>query len=132
MTAYSGHCFCGHVRFAVAGPPLYACFCHCESCRRAAGAAYVPWAVFDKRGFAITSGELAALHSAPGVTRGYCRECGTSLTYESAARAGQVDITITSFDEPSQFSPQSHVWVEDKLPWVVISDGLPQYAKTAG
>ena len=27
-----------------------------------------------------------------------------------------------------RFAPQMHVWVGDKLPWVSISDGLPQFA----
>ena len=106
---------------------MYACFCHCESCQRAAGAAYVPWATFEKSTFGVTSGEMAEHHSSPGVTRGFCHDCGTSLTYEHEDRAGQIDVTLTSFDDPSGFSPQSHIWVEDKQPWVRIDDGLPQY-----
>jgi hypothetical protein len=33
-------------------------------------------------------------------------------------------------DDPRGFKPQAHIWVEDKLPWMVIGDGLPQYQKT--
>jgi len=52
------------------------------------------------------------------------------LTYEHEDREGQVDVTLTSFDDPSGFSPSAHIWVEDKLPWVTIDDGLPQYPQT--
>ena len=128
---YTGHCFCGRVKFEVAGPAKYACFCHCESCQRAAGGAYVPWATFEKSTFVVTAGEIAQHHSSPGVTRGLCRECGTSLTYEHEDRVGQIDVTLTSFDDPSEFSPQAHIWVEDKAPWVIIGDDLPQFQRKA-
>jgi len=130
--SYKGRCFCGDVKFTVAGPEKYACFCHCESCRRAAGGSSVPWATFAREDFIVTGGEMAAHHSAPGVTRGLCTICGTSLTYENESRPGQIDVTLTSFEDPSMFTPRSHIWVEDKLPWVVIDDGLPQHDKNAG
>lgn len=126
----TGACFCGAIRFEVAGPILYCCFCHCESCRKASGGAYVPWATFDKTGLTITSGDLALHRSSPQAIRGHCAQCGTSLTYENERRAGEIDITPTSFDDLSRFTPAAHIWVEDKLPWVTIDDGLPQYAKT--
>jgi len=124
---YTGRCFCGNVKFQVTGPEKFACFCHCESCRRAAGGVYVPWATFAKDTFVITLGNMTQYHSAPGVTRGLCSTCGTSLTYEHEDRSGQIDVTLTSFDDPSRISPLAHIWVEDKLPWVTIDDGLPQY-----
>lgn len=125
----SGHCFCGDVVFEVTGPAKSACFCHCESCRRATGGVYVPWATFAKDTFIITSGRMLEHRSAPKVTRGLCSKCGTSLTYEHEDRAGQIDVTLTSFDDPSALSPSAHIWVEDKLPWVTIDDDLPQYSQ---
>lgn len=129
---HTGGCFCGQLRFRVAGPELYACFCHCHSCQKAAGAACVPWATFDRNTFVVVSGELCLYQSSPEVTRGHCSRCGTTLSYEHQRRRGQIDITITSFDDPSVFVPRSHIWVEDKAPWMTIADGLPQFSKTAG
>ncbi|MDH3531587.1 MAG: GFA family protein [Gammaproteobacteria bacterium] len=126
----TGGCFCGDIRFEAAGPIRFCCFCHCESCRRAAGSAFVAWATFDKSSFNVISGQMTLHHSTPGVTRGHCSQCGTSLSYEHADRFGEIDITATSFDDPSPFAPAAHIWVEDKLPWVSIDDGLPQYAQT--
>lgn len=132
MSVLHGHCFCGDVAFEVKGTPSYACFCHCESCQRAAGGVYVPWATFDRRDFTVTAGTMALHNSSPGVTRGLCTTCGTSLTYENSAREGEIDITLTSFDDPLPFEPQAHIWVEDKQPWVTIADDLPQYQRNAG
>ena len=132
MSVLRGRCFCGEVAFEVKGPPSYSCFCHCESCQRAAGGVYVPWATFDRSHFTVTSGKMALHLSSPGVTRGLCSTCGTSLTYENNTREGEIDITLTSFDDPSVFAPQAHIWVEDKQPWVRIADNLPQHQRNAG
>jgi hypothetical protein len=128
---YTGHCFCGEVQFKVTGPDMYACHCHCESCRRAAGAPFVTWATFARDKLAITSGTIVEHHSTPEVTRGHCGACGTSLTYEHADRAGQIDITLTSLDDASQIEPRAHIWIQDKVPWLCIDDDLPQYQTTA-
>ena len=126
-TTYTGGCFCGAIRFDVSGAIKSCCFCHCESCRRASGGAYVPWVTFDKAQFAVTQGELALHSSSPGATRGHCPACGTSLTYEHAERPNDVDIAVVAFDDPDRFSPVSHIWMEDNLKWVAVNDGLPQH-----
>lgn len=43
-------------------------------------------------------------------------------------RAGEIDVTLASLDEAASLAPQVHVWVGEKLPWVVAADGLPQFA----
>ena len=125
--SYTGGCFCGAIRFTVAGAIRSCCFCHCESCRRASGGAYVPWATFDKAKFMLEAGELTLYASSAEATRGHCGRCGTSLTYEHSKRPDDVDIALATFDEPGRFSPDSHIWIEDKLPWITINDGLPQH-----
>jgi hypothetical protein len=79
--------------------------------------------------FVVTAGEMLQHRSSPQATRGLCSACGTSITYEHSDRQGQIDVSLTSFDDPSSFAPSAHIWVEDKLPWVSIDDGLPQYAQ---
>ena len=128
---FVGGCFCGAVRIGAAGPVRSCCICHCESCRKASGGAFVAWATFDKTSFRITAGELALHASSPEATRGHCAICGTSLTYEHLKRPNEVDISLAGFDDPDRFSPTSHIWIEDKLPWVIVSDGLPQHRSWA-
>jgi hypothetical protein len=125
---YSGGCLCGAVRYQVAGAVSNLCYCHCDTCRRAAGAVMVPWGTFARGSFRVTRGSLAEFRSSPRVTRGFCARCGTSLTYHNEARAAEIDVTLASLDQAAQFAPQMHVWVADKLPWVAIGDTAPQYA----
>ena len=87
----------------------------------------MPWATFEAAAVQITCGELALCASSAEVTRGHCARCGTALTYAHAKRPDEVDIAVVAFDDPAVFSPTCHIWVDDKLPWVSIDDGLPQH-----
>jgi len=122
-----GGCLCGAVRFAVAGEATNPCYCHCTSCRRASGAPFVAWATFPRRGFRLAQGTLAAVRSSPQVTRGFCSACGTSMTYAHDARPEEVDVALAALDEASAVAPEYHIWVADKLSWLTLGDGLPQY-----
>lgn len=124
---YSGRCFCGTVRFTVTEPIRYRCYCHCESCRRAIGATPVAWGTVNASDFRILSGEVSVHRSSSQVERGFCSVCGTSLTYRHERRPGDVDFTLGSLDDATRFDPQMHIWVGDKLPWVHIDDGRPQF-----
>jgi hypothetical protein len=127
---YLGGCLCGGVRYQLSGPVSNLCFCHCASCRRASGAPMVPWGTFVRENFRLTRGSLAEYRSSPAVTRGFCAACGTSLTYRHDDRARDIDVTLATLDDPTLLAPQVHIWVGDKLPWVSINDGRPQF--TAG
>ena len=85
------------------------------------------------RSFPHPEGPDYALHrSSPPVERGFCAACGTALTYRHAERPGDIDVTLTRLDEPGRFEPECHIWVEDRLPWMRIGDGRPQYARWRG
>ncbi len=89
----------------------------------------VAWGTFKAADFQVTHGDLKEATTSPGVTRGYCGHCGTSLTYQHVRRENEIDVTLASFDDAAELRPTVHIWVEDKLPWVQITDGLPQYPK---
>jgi len=128
---FSGGCLCGAVRYRASGEPRYLCYCHCESCRRAAGAASVPWATFLRGRFELSGAALTQYRSSAQVLRGFCSTCGSSLTYRNEARPQEIDVILASLDEPALLVPVMHVWVAEKLPWVHIEDGLPQHAAGA-
>jgi hypothetical protein len=89
----------------------------------------VPWGTFAADNFSIVQGRLAEYRSSPTVTRGFCADCGTSLTYRREDRGAEIDVTLSSLDDPDALVPQMHIWVEDKPSWVIIADGRPQFAR---
>jgi hypothetical protein len=52
------------------------------------------------------------------------------LFFEDTTDSETVDVTIASLDDPSSFAPQKGIWLEDKLPWVVIDESIPSFPKT--
>lgn len=123
---HEGGCLCGNTRYRVDGKPFNVCYCHCRSCRRASGGAFVPWMSVGKKDFQFQGTDPVKHNSSDGIMRTFCGRCGTSLTYEQIA-ADSIDIAVTTLDDPGTLTPTCHIWVSDKLPWINISDGLPQY-----
>ena len=66
------------------------------------------------------------------MTRGSCRECGSSITYENEIRPGDIDISLNCLDDPTAPVLRAHIWTEDKQPWMHIGDNLPVYPKNIG
>jgi len=124
-----GGCFCGAVRYRASQAPDASMICHCRSCRRLAGAPAVGWVTFEARAVALT-GEPGEFSSSAPVRRGFCRSCGTQLTYRHAARPDELDIATRTLDAPEAFPPTHHSWLSDDLPWVRFGDGLPTYLES--
>jgi hypothetical protein len=127
---FTGRCLCGAVRYQCGAPVIPPCFCHCESCRRAAGAHVVAWATVPRESFRVLSGSLRAWASSLPVIRQYCTECGSQITYANSSAPETIDITIATLDEPEAMPPADHVWMEDAASWDRPQDGLPQFARS--
>ena len=121
-----GGCLCGAVRFEAAGEPYDVTHCHCVDCRRSSGAPFVTWASFRRSEFRF-AGEEARGFLWAGGWRSFCPRCGTLLTFLAGPEAGEIDVTVGSFDHPEAVTPEDHTWVEDRLPWIPLADGLPAY-----
>ena len=119
MTPILGGCYCGGMRYRATAAPIHEVLCHCEDCRRCAGAQSVAWVTFPMAAFEWTGGEPARFRSSPPVERTFCARCGTSLTYTHEERAGEIDVTTGSLDDPDAFPPTKDVFAEQKLSWVL-------------
>ena len=122
-----GGCLCGYIRYRIQATAKDETHCHCTLCRRATGAPFVSWATFpkDKVQFNRTP---KTYRSSPIATRGFCPNCGTQLTFQNDDYPEELDMTIASFDHPDDLSPKDHLWTENKINWIHLDDGLPNYA----
>lgn len=124
---HEGGCLCGAVRYRATAAPHATTLCHCRSCRISAGAPSQAWVIFREQDLAIVQGELAVHESSPGVERGFCPWCGTSLTYRRANRPGLFDVTTASLDDPDAFPPDKEIWNSERLSWMAANPDLPQF-----
>ncbi|HTS22463.1 MAG TPA: GFA family protein [Casimicrobiaceae bacterium] len=104
--------------------------CHCQTCRRLAGAPVVAWVTFASAQFDLVQGRPSEFHSSAPVRRTFCTGCGTPLTYEHADGPGFVDITTCSLDDPNLFPPTHHSWLSHDLGWLHFGDGLPTFQRS--
>jgi hypothetical protein len=124
---FEGGCFCGGLRYRVAGPARDICHCHCADCRRSSGAAFVTWASFDLVRFAFVKGTPGE-YRYDGRLRTFCRDCGTSIGFWEEGQS-EFDVTLASLDHPELLTPADHIWTEDQLPWIKLTDGLPRHTR---
>lgn len=130
----TGGCCCGAIRYELGGDagasPYHLTTCHCPTCRKVCGAANVAWLSVVPASLRITKGAPASFHSSPTVTRTFCGNCGTQLTYQNSDLAGDIDVTICSLDDPEPFAPQDHTFAAYRLSWDLSADGKPAYQRT--
>lgn len=133
MEKLNGGCYCGAVRYQIKEPPVWAAHCHCRSCQLALGGAYMTWAKVAAGNFGLTRGKIKTIQKTPGVTRGFCGDCGTTLTYSAAGEVDGQDwsddawFAAVTLDDPSIVEPRSNVFVRHRQPWVTSADALPTF-----
>jgi hypothetical protein len=119
--AYEGGCLCGRVRFTVAGRPKWTAWCHCASCRRHTGAPVSAFAGYERDQVRFQA-EPSKYASSPGVLRGFCPTCGSTMTYEGERWPTEVHFHVGVLDEPQAFAPQGEAFPDERLPWLHIAD----------
>ena len=124
-----GGCLCGAVRFKCEGEPVNVRICHCRNCQKAMGSPFFARALFEQSALTV-EGETARYPSSDQLDRVFCRTCGTRLFAwrKVGTRAG---VAIAAFDDRNALAPTAHIWVSEKMDWVRLDDGLPQYPETA-
>lgn len=81
----TGGCLCGAVRFKIVFPTDFLAHCHCESCRRSHGAAFVSWTSVPLERFEYLDGEdvVRWYRSSECIRWGFCPRCGSSFLYRA-------------------------------------------------
>ena len=122
--AITGGCQCGKVRYALSETPR-STVCHCRMCQRAVGNLFAALAQVPKAALTWTQGEPALYASSNIAHRGYCRDCGTPLTFGDD-ESEKIEVTTGSLDHPERFPMTEHFGVESRQPWVHLNEGLPE------
>jgi hypothetical protein len=122
---YEGGCLCGQVRWAARAEPINVRLCHCRNCQRATGGPYFARALFED-GDVERAGETTRWASSGRLHRLSCARCGTPV-FAEPQDGPWIAVALTTLDDPGVLAPGSHIWVREKLAWVRIDDGLPQF-----
>jgi hypothetical protein len=120
----TGGCQCGAVRYALLQQPDNPHICHCRMCQKAFGSFFAPLTGVPLDKFEITRGTMAIFKSSDLVERGFCRDCGTPLSFRFID-GDRISVSIGSLDEPEKAAPRNQFGNEARLSWFDKLPGLP-------
>ena len=120
-----GGCQCGLVRYATRVEDDEAYYCHCRMCQKAFGNLFGAFFFALEESVVWEDEEPSYFRSSKIARRGFCRRCGTPLSFEDL-ESGEVHLTVGSLDEPGQLRPVAHYGFESHMVPFFTEDGPPR------
>jgi hypothetical protein len=126
-----GGCACGAVRYRLASPPMFVHCCHCRDCQRQTGSAFVLNALIEADRVELLSGGTEEIKvptaSGDGQKIYRCPSCKIAVwsVYRGADKLNFV--RIGTLDNPAALTPDVHIFIRSKLPWIKLPDGVPTF-----
>ncbi|HRK17619.1 MAG TPA: GFA family protein [Hyphomicrobiaceae bacterium] len=124
MSSITGGCQCGAVRYRLSADPQNAHVCHCRMCQKATGNYFAALARVALSDITWTRGAPSIFRSSELVERGFCRNCGTPLTFRYV-NTDRINITLGSLDDPTAVPPIRQYGVEGRMPFMGEIADLP-------
>lgn len=127
-----GGCACATVRYRLTSLPMFVHCCHCRDCQRQTGSAFVLNALIEADRVVLLSGnpEPVAVPTDSGRPHEIhrCPSCKVAVwsTYGGISKLRFV--RVGTLDDPAALTPDVHIYVRSKLPWVALPEGVPSFA----
>jgi hypothetical protein len=130
-----GSCACGAIKWTSTALPFALNFCHCVSCRKASGVAFQAFMDFETEAVRFDMRNPAAMKHvelSKNAKRGFCSECGSSMTIQYNVDPEEMGICAGSLDVSSikggiralDGIKKKHIFVKDNIGWYDIpNDG---------
>ena len=130
MSALTGGCLCGEVRYEYAAEPLGLMYCHCKDCQRCTGWPFAAVVLIQRDALSIVKGQTKSF-SVTGeeggvVFREFCPNCGSPLFSGLEKSRRFMGLKAGSLDDSSQLKPAMHMWTDSAVKWLAIHDELPR------
>ena len=120
---YIGGCQCGRIRYRAVGPRDRSSVCYCRMCQKASGAPFMAFVRFPAH--QVHWSKLPDTFASSNlVERGFCRDCGTPLSYRQV-RGPNISLTINSLDDPESVRPELRFSAHMEVSWCSSLSSLP-------
>lgn len=128
---WTGGCLCSAVRYAIHNSAREVVDCHCGQCLRFHGhfGAYTSTARGNLE--LLAQETLRWYQSSPGVRRGFCAHCGSSLFWDRAELAS-ISIAAGTLDQPTGLRTVAHIFTEHPADYYEIMDCLEKRPQGLG
>ncbi len=125
-----GGCSCGAVRYRLTSDPLFINCCHCLNCQRQTGSAFVINLLIEADRVELLAGapqpvEVPRDDGSPQLIF-RCPTCQVAVF----SRYGRPEVLFVrggTLDQPSEITPDAHIFTRSKLPWITLPDSAPAF-----
>jgi hypothetical protein len=128
--AREGGCACGEVRYRLTSDPLIVHCCHCLSCQRQTGRAFVINILIETVRWGLLAGEpeqVPLARDSGGQQEVWrCPTCQIAV-YSQYTSPKIRFVRAGTLDEPSSVAPDVHIFTRSKLPWVSLPESTPAF-----
>jgi hypothetical protein len=125
-----GGCSCGAVRYRLTSDPLFVNCCHCLSCQRQTGSAFVINVLIETDRVELLAGEpqpVEVPRDDGGTQRIFrCPTCQVAV-YSQYGHPGVLFVRAGTLDQPSSVTPDVHVFTRSKVSWVTLPGSTPAF-----
>lgn len=113
-----GGCNCGAVRLELRGAPVRAGLCHCLTCRKETGSAFMLFGVWDQSQVTVAGATQSWTQTTDH--RHFCPACGSTL-FATHDDDTEVEIRLGCLDQaPSGLTPEYELWTPRREEWLVL------------
>jgi hypothetical protein len=118
--AIRGSCLCGGIVYSADGPFFQSSHCYCGMCRKQHGSSAGSYVNVATGGFRWERGEdlLTEYASSAEGRRGFCKVCGSTLTWRSTGTPDRIALAMGALDTPFDKPVEKEWYVEQKPAWL--------------
>ena len=114
-----GSCLCGGIAYHAAPPAMNPSHCYCTMCQQSHGAAAGAFIDVARDGFVLERGaELLVEYASSELgRRGFCKVCGASLYWRSAATPDTIELSLGTLQPGWTGTVDREVYTDTKPSW---------------
>ena len=125
MAEFKGGCACGAVRYEASADPIFVGLCHCTSCQKLTGSAFLPVVAIPTASMTVTGKTTqfdSSGDSGKATHRNFCPVCGSTVFDSADMMPGVTMLTVGTMDNPDMVKPAMQIYCDSAMPWATVPD----------
>ena len=129
MKKIKGSCLCKSISFEIINECRYSVLCHCTMCQKS-NAEFSNYTKVQKENIKfLNKKNLKWFFSSKNYKRGVCKNCGSSLFFQSRHSENEISVSTGSLN--SKIPVKCHIYYKDKKSNITFSNKYKKFSNSA-